>query len=409
VLTVYNVANNKKKNTAAGIAKRAAANARRVIEKSKNLSKNKAVRRVVDDLLVNPGSLVSVPGMSMASSVYKQIKVASRSRSAKPQGVVVSPCLKQWYTCLTDPFSASAAGACIPTGGNHASARNFGYLRFDVTIGTGGIGLLAIMPTACANNPSIIYSGSGYLGTFAAPGPLAISTIALSAGLNTLTTSNNRYSYGQLTTPNLINPLVNSRLVGGGLRVQYTGKAINLGGLMYMYTSPVHAPAEVDPVDSLPMGPGDLSGYQECIIKPITREPQEFTLAPQRETELEYNDGSSTFKHVYPWSVTNQVNTYVCTPAGASGPIAAPSTLIYFTGTATETIHVEYGMHVEATGPATEGQRLPADSDPVGVDNMMAAISNATINIASSKGGFPEALRKAYSNVEKHRKMTTRL
>lgn len=373
----------------------------------KNSLKNKAVRRVVDDLLINPGSLSSIPGMSMASSVYRSAKIAKRGAKA-PARSGVSPCLKQWYTCLTDPFNSAATGACIPTGGNHASARNFGYLRFDATVGTNGLGLVAFMPSPTNNCPTVILSGATFAGTFGVPGPLATSNVALSVGLSTLVTNNNRYTFSQMTTPNLLNPLSSGRLVGGGFRVAYTGKAVNLGGLLYIYTSPTHAEVDVDPVDSAPMGPGDMSGYQECIIKPITREPQEFILTPQRETELEYPDGSTNWKHVYPWSVSQTINTFLVTLPG-SQQMASPTTMIYFTGEPGNTLHFEYGMHVEAIGALTEGQRFPADSDPVGVETMMAAISNATINIASSKGNFKESLKNAYLKAAAKREVKVKL
>lgn len=398
------VANKQRKGTPAGAAKRAGAAARKAVEKGKNLAKNKALRRTIDDLLVNPGALTAIPGMSMASKVYKQGSSMAKRVKDSRKGPNVSLCISKWYSCLTQPFSPISTGACIPTGGNYASARNFGYLRFDATIGSSGVGFVAIAPVPHSNGPCIYYTDALFAGTSS---QVLTGNNTLSVGVNVLIVPNNKYTVAQLTTPTLANPAAISRLVGGGIRCQYTGTNLNMSGLIYVYTSPSHNSAVDDPGTGGPFNIGSLGAYQECIIKPGAREPQEFSLPPHNESELDYPVNVSTLGATYPWSQSNQINGFTYSSGGVTS--GCPTTLIMFTGTPKMTYHFEYGMHVESVGPLTEGQRLPADSDPVGVDTMMAAISNATISVASSRVDFCDALKVEYSKAVSMRAPKARL
>lgn len=400
---VFFVANKQRKATKGGVLARAQALARKVVQKGKNVAKNKALRRVMDDVLINPGSLVAIPGMGAASAMYSKVKAANRS-SKKSAGSNASPCIKKWFTCLTEPFSPQATGACIPTGANHPSMRNFGYARFDAAIGTGGFGLVAFSPSPCNDNPVIFYSDNTFAGTTDLQ--LVSDNHHTFGGINTLNIGNNRFTMAQLTT-DLANPAATARLVGGGFRVQYTGKNINLGGLIYVYTAPSHV-CVVDNPDYSIGTIGETGSYQECVIKPVTREPTEFILSPMEDRELSYPLGSSVNTHAYPWSVGDHINGVLFDP-NDTVPVGACTTVCIFTGTPGETFHFEYGMHVESIGMATEGQRFPADSDPVGVDAMMAAISNAVIEIASSRKDFAPTLRATYAQAIKMGKHSARL
>jgi hypothetical protein len=184
---------------------------------------------------------------------------------------------------------------------------------------------------------------------------------------------------------------------------------------MNVYTSPSHFI-----VNSLPSNPATymtptlLGAYQETVVKPISREPFEYPLSPLVENELNYAptyfESTSTTGYVqqlsYPWSgnyifnglqsTTNQINTAVS--------LGQPTTIFMFTGQAGNVIHFEYALHIEATGDLTEGQRLPADSDPVGVDSMMAALSRAAI----SRNSYPhdtaaQVLRREMKSVQNGR------
>lgn len=362
-------------------------------EKAKNQFKSqRGLRRAIDDLLINPRSLGVIPGMSTASAVYKDIKAATKP---KRRSKTVTPCLKKWFTCLTEPFSANSSGACIPAGANVPSARNFGYARFDALVGAGGFGFVAISPTAC-NDGTAFFLTNGAYGLNQVQ--ICSSTNNLTPGVEGYSMLNNRFRSTTFYQPSAANPGASQRIVGGGVRCMYTGTNLNLSGLYYCYTTPTHQ--SVIEINNSGATTGSLGGMQECIIKPVTRSPQEFPLYPVKESELDYPGvNSATFETLYPWAagvVMNAGFTYT----NANGvQCGTPTTLIMFSGEAGESFHFEIGIHFETIGPATEGMRLAADSDPVGVDRMMASLSSAQVTAASSELSFGSALRKEFSRV----------
>lgn len=362
-------------------------------EKAKNQFKSqRGLRRAIDDLLINPRSLTVLPGMATASAIYKDVKSATKpKRGAK----AVTPCLKKWFTCLTEPFSANSTGACIPAGANVPSARNFGYARFDALVGTEGFGFVAICPTASNDGTAFYLTNAAYgLSQVQVLG----STNNLTLGVEGYTLMNNRFRASAFYNPSVANPSASQRVVGGGLRCMYTGTNLNLKGLYYCYTAPSHQSAvEINGGGATTAA---LGGMQECIIKPVTREPQEFPLYPVKEAELDYPGvNAQVFETVYPWAAGTVINSGFTFTNGNGVQCGTPTTLIMFTGKAGESFHFELGLHFECIGPSTEGMRMSADSDPVGVDRMMAALSSAQVTSASSELSFSSALRKEFARV----------
>lgn len=355
------------------------------------MKKNKGLRAGLNAMLTNP-DLTSIPYMGMAQKVYKAVKVAQR-----PSGVRVSPCLRKWYDCLTDPFSTAAQGACIPYGDNISSARSYGFLRLQVTVGVDGVGFIAFSPATMNDNTACFYTTAAFTGGIA---QILTANNTLKVGVVAQSMTNNRYSVQQITTPNYNNPQAAVRLVGGGIRMQYTGKEINRSGLIYAYTHPIHNSAidsstgNVVSINSI----ASLSAFSETYIKPCTRDVYEFPLTPVLTSELDYPPESNNTGQLYPWATNNAINSFNYTGPGGVN-VGCPSTLIMFTGTAGETFQVEYAIHQEAIGQSTMGQRLPADADPVGVERMMAAISRATVSAASQDGSFKDHLKREYRAV----------
>lgn len=333
-----------------------------------------------------------IPGMSTASAVYKDIKSATKP---KKSGKSVTPCLKKWFTCLTEPFSANSSGACIPSGANVPSARNFGYARFDALVGVEGMGFVAISPTACNDGTTFFLTNGAYTSNAV----LILDAVNhLSSGVESYSIMNNRFRASAFTSPSAANPGASQRIVGGGVRCMYTGTNLNLSGLYYCYTTPSHQSAIE--INGNGVTSATLGGMQECIIKPVTRQPQEFPLYPVREGELDYPEpNSQTFELLYPWAPGVVFNNGFTWTNGTGIQCGTPTTLIMFTGEPGETFHFEIGIHFETVGPNTEGMRIAADSDPVGVDRMMAALSCAQVTAASSESSFGSALRKEFTRV----------
>lgn len=392
---VQSVANKQRKTSAKGMAARAAALARKIREQSKNLSKKKGLRRIVDTVLTDSNIMAVVPYGGAVSKTYKSVKNAMKKTNGTTPGTV-SPCLKKWFTCLTTPFQQEAQGACIPSGGNISSMRSMNFVRGNVVIGQQGVGYLQLIPTPWNDVVCAVTTAANFNGTTAA---IFVNggTSAWVNGMQPLSFANGRFSTAAVSAAaQAQNPPVACRIVGGGLKCYYVGTELNRGGLMNVYTSPTHFVVNSLPTNpAIFMTPSLLGAYQETIIRPISREPFEYPLGPLLEQELNYapsfDDSVSTTDYLqrlsYPWSPTYLFNGLTSTTNQGNPLIflGQPTTIFTFTGQPGNVIHFEYALHVESTGDQTEGQRLPADSDPVGVDSMMAALSRAAI----SRNSYP--------------------
>jgi len=387
----YNsVPKNQKRASDKGIKNRATSLARKIVEKGKNLAKNKAARRAVKEMVVDSGMLTLLPGYGAASNMVKGVrKISKAARVSK-----VTPCLKKWYTCLTDPFSPNATGACIPTGGNVPSARNFGFVRFDAFVGTGGMGFVAFSPTASNQGPAFYYTNVAFAGVTTR---ILTAVNTFSVGVLPSAMPNNRWTTAQLSTPSLQNPAASSRCVGGGFRMMYTGTNLNLSGMVYTYTSPAHQTA-VDDGSGNPFTIASLGALQETVVFPVQREPYELSLYPVEEKELDYHDGNSILNHLYPWSNNTNINGFTYNSFGLD--VGAPTTVVVFTGVPGQSVHFEYGLHWESVGPVTEGMRQASDSDVAGVDQMMCALAGAQVCASSTRESFTSCLRKEFARIK---------
>lgn len=383
------------------MAARAKALAKRAREQGKNLAKAKGLRRVVDSVLSNSEMMSIIPSGSAISGGYKSIKGSVREASRVVNSVrsLVSPCTKKWFTALTSPFSQEAQGACIPAGTNTASMRYMNYIRGDIVVGTNGIGYLQLIPTAYNDVVSAVVTDATFTGinskVFTAGGANPWLT-----GVAPVYFTNGRFSSAQATAPSA-NQAVTSRLVGGGLKLYYTGTELNLGGLVSIYTSPMHSSANSVQNTSVgnpytPFTPSLLGGYQETLIRPITRNAFEYPLSPLLDAELSYspnyNDAVSSTDYIqttiYPWSASGYLYNSLSSTSNQGNAnvfLGLPTTIVMVTGSPGNTIHFEYAIHVESVGDLTEGMRAPADSDSVGVDALMAALSRVQI----SRNSYP--------------------
>jgi len=354
-----------------------------------------------------------IPRGAAIGAAYSKVKQIQKAGGSK-----ASPCLKKWFDCVTKPFSQNAQGACIPSGANMDSNRYFGYIRGDCYIGTKGVGFIALSPSPYNDVYQVFVTDSTYAGT--SSNIVSSSNNVLAGGLAQLKLTNLRFSAGNVlnVVANQIDMPLQARIVGGGIKVYYTGTELERSGLMSMYTNPSHNCALYAPALGTPgtQNASTLGAYQETAIVPVSREPYEYPIFPQLDPELEYvrftgssiGVASAQTLFAYPWCGGQQaqnanpqvIDSGVLTAAGV--PIIAGSctSILFFSGQPGQTIHFEYGLHCEAIGDLTEGMRSPADSDPMGVDAMMAAMSRLHIE----RNSFPhmstaDVLKKQFSKV----------
>jgi len=428
---VNKVPKNSKKFTPKGIANRAKALAKKSREKSKNVRKN--IRRAVinaEKVFSNNVDLVDMTGLT---PIHAGLKLAKKVVAPS-----TSPCVKKWFDCLTDPFSSKAMGACIPSGDVVSSMRQFGFTRLTVTVGQSGFGFAAFSPSLANNSVSVFYSDINYPWSWVQP---LQGSNNLEVGVKTTVISNQRFSQADFYNPDMNNTYVKGRLVGGGVRVQYTGMLNHQSGLYYWWVDPAHVSAV-----SLGAAGGSstpvrvdiaaLGSKNNCIITAVSRQPQEFPLAPMKQDELSYQDTDDTdnppnlerVQNVFPWCNDNYFYKFAgygtdgssVVESFAGGPYAyaspsglntgAPIAILVVTGAVGNQHHIEFGMHSEIIGPGSDGTRMPAESDVQGVSSMMAAMSRATLDsVGVNAGSFAAALRKNFAEVVAERTARVRL
>jgi len=424
---VNKVPKNNKKNTAKGLASRAKSLAKRARDKSKTV--RKTVRRAVinaEKTFASNADLIDMVGLT---PVHQGLKLAKAIVAPS-----TSPCVKKWYDCLTDPFSQKAMGACIPSGDTMSSMRQFGFLRFTLTVGASGFGFAAFTPSLANNSVTVFYTDESY--PFNWVQPLSASNV-LQVGVKTAVITNQKFSQGDYYTPDMNNTYVKGRLVGGGVRVQYTGAMQNTSGLYYWWVDPNHASAVAlgQTVSSSPARAdvAALGSFNDCVISAVSRTPREYPLAPIRNEELTYQDNDDTdapanlerVQNVYPWANDNYFYSFAGTGAGGAssnsgGPFVyaypggyntgTPIAILAVTGVPGNQHHVEYGMHAEIVGAGSNGMRMPAESDVQGVASMMAALSRATIDsVGVNAGSFASSLKKNFAEVVAERSARVRL
>lgn len=392
------------------MANRAANLAKKIRSKGKGLAKNKGLRRALDSVLTDRTAMAVIPYGGMVSKAYSSVKAA-----AKTSSTTVSPCLKKWFNCLTVPFAQESQGACIPSGGNMSSMRSLCYLRGEIVVGTNGLGFLQLTPNGFNDVVFGVVTDASFAGVDAEY-VFAGGVNPFNAGVNPIVCTNARFAslsaFGSLNE-DVLTPPVQCRLVGGGLKVYYTGTQLNRGGLISIYTHPQHLSVNAASYDQAAYStPTILGNYQETFIAPITGEVYEYPLAPLREIELDYplsysqSTGTQEYlqNSVYPWS------TGYTFPGGLTnyyGQLnlnmrnALPSTIVMVTGVPGNTLQFEIALHAEYIGDLTQGMRSPADSDPVGTDAMMAALSRLMISRNSSPNSTTaDVLRKELRAVQ---------
>jgi len=428
---VNKVPKNNKKNTTKGLAARAKALAKKARDKTKTY--RKSIRRAVINAEKTFAANVDLVDMAGLTSVHSGLKVAKSIVAPS-----TSPCVKKWFDCLTDPFSQKAMGACIPAGDAVSSMRQFGFSRFSVGVNSAGFGFALFMPSLARDSVTVFYTDPSYPYDWVQP---LLNTNVLETGVNKVDITNQKFQQSDFYLPDLNNTYVKGRLVGGGVRVQYTGMMEKTSGLYYWWVDPSHTNTACLGVTNSISTPvrvdtAALGGYNDCVINAVSRAPREFPLSPMHQDELTYQDVDDTdaapnlerVQQVYPWANDNRFYRYDGTGSSngtpyvstAGGPYyyaspsgyncGAPIAVLLITGAYGNQHHVEYGMHSEIIGAGSNGMRLPAESDVQGVASMMAALSRATIDsVGINAGSFATALRKNYAEVVAERTAKVRL
>jgi hypothetical protein len=301
--------------------------------------------------------------------------MVSRLPSPPKYPVALSKCALKFATAISDPFSVSALGACIPSINARPSQKITAFTRFDTTIGTGGFGFVLLSPCLANDSLSAWYSDGNFTGTTATFTTTASNTSS-TTGVNAVYMSNLPYSSSQLTANNQGVQSADGRIVSFGATVQYTGTTLNESGLVWCYHDPTHD-------NMFGKSTSTLGSRMETSIEPNGRSKCMLPVFPVDQGETEYASGQYVYNGVntstraitsiYPFA-----NGDYLTNADSVGNFTNAScpAVILFTGTPGQAMHVELVIHAEFVGTLVEGKATPSDADPVGLSKVLSAASS---------------------------------
>jgi hypothetical protein len=360
---------------------------------AKNSNEGRVVRRALDMLVKStPMSPAYDSFVKAGREVNKQ-----RRQKGKPKSrpFDVSMCIGKMMCAGCDTFDQLAMGACVPDGNVTASVRCFIKQQVNITIGTAGIGFCHFFVPLANDAVAFVHTTGTFTGTDTS-WLSANNTLLTGVTVNSIPTP---FDTLDLTIGGGAKPNISARVVAGGFSFRYTGKEIDKSGQAYVYTHPAHMSALSYTDNNLgadvPNTLGHLARNVEAFIVETSREDTHIPLFPVSESELQYatgNDliagGSAGTALIYPWSrgAYNQPNNYYFSTAGYNAGVA--TTTLFILGTPGTTYTINYGQHMEAVGQGVQAfSKIPSESDPVGVRDLMAASTHFQLNRKRIPGG----------------------
>jgi hypothetical protein len=292
---------------------------------------------------------------------------------AKKRNLIMHPCTAKFALAIADPMNPSVRGVCIPSSGG-MTQRVLATFVTDLTIGTGGFAFIYVTPSLANNTPCLYYTSGAFAGTGSSTAPFSAN--------NTLTTGvlrglhNGPYTATQLVVGST-SGYTNGRIPACGLRVQYTGKTTNEGGVYYCRHELTHNSLS----GSLN---GDIGNTADSEVRGINREPCLLAVHPVDDDELNFSTEAAganiqNTAVIYPysnntsgWSTTFN-GTTIFNDTVNSIAVGVPVGVILITGTAGETIHLDYYQHMEFQGTLAAPAAIKAESDLEGAKKVVAA------------------------------------
>jgi hypothetical protein len=303
--------------------------------------------------------------------VVNKKKVQKRSKTAKkPQMKLtttsLSVCAQKYAVALTDPFAPEALQSCIPSMPSVPSHKVHAILRTDGAIGTQGIGFVAIMHCVSKDAPHLYYTDATFVGTTAI-------TYAAASGLQIGYLSGLPYDNATLVSG--VN--LQARIVGSGVKFEYTGTTLNESGLVYALHAPNHESLNNSSI------PG-LGAFPETVIQRVSQRANLYLNGfPTSNQETIFAGGNTeeTFGP-YPWSKRASGGAFPANGTFAGGVAGAVVSLIMITGVPGQTFHIEAAVHHEYIGFSASALLTPTHSDAEGQSKVLQAVQRIPLLLA---------------------------
>lgn len=314
----------------------------------------------------------------------------------------LSKCAIKYALALSDPFNPAARGVCVPVEGA-PSHKTHGFIRFDVTIGTGGFGAVLLAPCLANDLPSVFFTTSTFGGgpgtplqPWATAGTFGTSNATLNAGW-AFANHNGPYSAITLTQNNLQSAgtgMTYGKMVAAGLRTQYVGTTLNESGLYTCYHEGSHASLSGASANN-------LQSFADADITAVTRTPCSLSIFAVNPLELVYGkavgraNNGHLVEQLYPFSLEDSHWSDAFNGQAGKSPVIGPGSVYAagvpvgattFTGVPGQVIHCEMIFHMEYSGVAAAANLTDNEPDMEGV----AMVQQAALNIPAQKFARPK-------------------
>jgi hypothetical protein len=233
-----------------------------------------------------------------------------------------------------NPFDTEA-GACVPVLPCLDSAKRKIFVRGTGYVQPNGFGCINAATSLCADGNAVsVTTGAG-----------------TGNSINTTTTANYAPN-SELIQSNFTEQLVQGRVVGCGIRVRYTGKAIDMSGTIYALEEPSH-------LNTSAYNVAKMEAFDKVKKVPFGRDWVVATWQPVLPAEYAF----STNAYCSPYSEPN-------------APLIIMMQTQANTGNEVLSFEWEYFLHYESIGSSARGKSA-SHMAPIAGPNVMAALSKA--------------------------------
>jgi hypothetical protein len=290
--------------------------------------------------------------------------------------VSLSPCAIRYALAVSDPFHPQAKKACVPVYPSPPSLKTSAVTRFNMSIGTAGVGFATFAPVLSSDSVTSFYTTTAFTGTAILP---LSATDTLTTGVVTAALPLPFNTAGLLPTTGSFS--VSGRVVSYGVRATYIGTTLNESGTLYCYTAPAH-----DNIIPYGSSTASLGAVLDTVVTAVNRESCELSIFATGNTETAYateppaDSSAANTSYVYPFCQgrTSMNSTFTITGTG-SVKVGSPCSCIMATGVAGSSFLIELITHVEYTGPSAIMLATTTDADVRGFEIVQAAANQMAL------------------------------
>lgn len=333
----------------------------------------------------------------ISRAIKKTIKPVLRQINKNDSPLELSECAAKYAAAIMDPWNTYATGACVPYPPARPSFKATVFSRGVLSIGTAGVGFIALAPTLANDFAAYWYS----TGTFA--GSSITATMVATTGVAPAAIPNLPFTRANLTFEDATyyTTAVQGRIISAAISLKYIGTELNRGGRVICYASPDHQ--SIDGLNAANLGsraeaefstPND--NRDKCWINSYGINDVEFSYC---EAGTDVSGNAATILRTYPLS-----NGEPLSSALADITYGAPIIGAIITGEPLNQYEFEIIEHVEYIGLSAQSRLTENSADPDGLALVQTAVAR-TMRARTAgkpmKKAFKQELLRAAAQVSK--------